>query len=120
MDRMTQVLEKLINRTQEGKIKWRTTVDPDAFLATLDTSGVIISSIGQPFVETRYRVEIQNQDGVTVIFKEAPSLLAAIVSQEDDQKLAQLLGKLFMQARQSALKVDSTLEELANHLDAIR
>lgn len=118
MDRTTQILEKLIERTQEGKVSWHTTVDPDGFLTTLDTISVIVSS-NQPFVE--YRVEIQNQDGVTVMVKETPdSLPAMLIRHEDERHLDQLLGRLFGLARRSALKVDSTLEELVSHLDAIR
>ena len=117
MDRTTQILEKLIERTQEGKVSWHTTVDPNGFLTTLDTISVIVSS-SQPL---EYRVEIQNQDGLPVMIQETPDrLLKGLVRQEDEQHLSQLLGRLFGLARRSALKVDSTLEELVSHLDAIR
>ena len=121
MDRMTQILEKLLERTYEGKVSWRATADPDGFLAALDTVGVIVSSRSQLGLGSLYKVEIQNKDGVALEVKETPDGTIGFVGQEgvanDHQSV--LIGRLFNLARQSALKVDSTLEELVNHLDAI-
>ena len=121
MDRMTQILEKLIDRTQEGRLGWHTTADPDRFLTTLDTIGVIVNSRSQLGLETQYRVEIQNQDGVTIEVLETPDLnLFSSQVGFADQHQAPLIERLFKLARQSALEVDLTLDELVNHLDAIR
>lgn len=122
MDRMTQILEKLISRTHEGKVNWRPTANPDGFLTTLDTIGVIVSSRSNLGFGSLYKVEIQNEEGVALEIMETPDDVIGFVGQEGvaNQEQSRLIERLFQLARQSALKVDSTLEELANHLDAIR
>ena len=122
MEKMTQILEKLIDRTQEGKIIWHTTADPDGFLATLDTLGVVVSYLGkQSFASNeRYKVQILNSEGRTAEVIETKDEYGPI----EPERIAtlgqdQAMSRLFTLARRSALDTDSTLEELAKQLDAI-
>ena len=122
MDTMTQILEKLVERTQEGKINWRTTVDSDAFAAAVDTLGVVVSSRGQSLFEPQFNTQILNRDGKTAGVLETlhPNARRATGAWVADTEQAQTMARLFRLARHSALDVDTTLKELAEQLDAIR
>ena len=83
---------------------------------------MIVSSRSNLGFGSLYKVEIQNEEGVALEIMETPDDVIGFVGQEGvaNQEQSRLIERLFQLARQSALKVDSTLEELANHLDAIR
>ena len=114
MDTMTQILEKLVERTQEGKINWRTTVDPDAFAAVIDTLGVVVSSRGPSLMEHSpyFKIQIMNRNGKTAEVIETAdasgSQGSGVVVADGEQ--AQTMARLFRLARHSALDVDTTLE----------
>ena len=122
MDKMTLILHKLIDHTQEGRVAWHTTADPDGFLATVDTVGISISSLGKQSMvgEERYKVQILDREGRIAEVIETHDEYGLIPRERlasDEQ--AQAMESLFVLARRSALDVDATLDELVHQLDAI-
>lgn len=118
MSKMTTILERLINRTQEGKLPWEITANSDTFVASVDTTAVIIRMV-DGFLE-RHRLEVLNDKGNTAVvletddtFGKIPREILATPEQSQD------LRRLFVLARQSALDSNSTLEKLASDLERI-
>ena len=104
MTELGQILEGLVQRTTEGKLKWSRSVETDRFVASVDAISVVIA-------ETRrltHRLDILDESGQTV-----ESLDYQDTTREQDEQLA----RLYVLARRSALDVDATLEKLAKALD---
>ncbi len=116
MDRMTTILDGLINRTAEDKLNWRTSADTNAYVAIVSDISIVVRSFDSILSE-RYRLEIQNDKGITVEVLETPDI-ASVYSKESDatEEEAHKLEHLFRLARRSALDTDLTLEKLANSL----
>ena len=120
MSKIAEVLERLIRRTSDGKLSWQTSVDPDRFLAVVDTIGVTIKRLGRVSTvgDERYQLEILNEQGKTIEELETTGPISlgnldmSVTPEQDKQ-----LGRLFTLARRSALDTDATLEKLANSLD---
>ena len=122
MDKMTPILDKLIKRTQEGKLQWSATVDPNGFMTHVEEIGVIVRSLGKQSLagEDRYKVEVLNRDGrISDEFETAdeygliPDHMIASAGQ------SQAMGSLYSLARRSALDSEATLDDLVQQLDAI-
>lgn len=115
MDRMTTILQGLIERTEQAELSWKTSVDKNAFIAAVDTTGIIVRMLDD-FLET-HRLEILNDDGVTAVVLETsdPMRKAPKESRATDEQATEL-SRLFTLARQSALNADLTLEKLAKSL----
>ena len=118
------ILEKLIDRTQEGKIIWSETADPEVFITNVDTIGVIVkrSNMGWGGSES-FKVEILNSDGMMA--DEVPTNGAMRARRETPDKSAasklnDSIKLLHTLARRSALNADATLDDLVHQLDAIR
>ena len=121
MDKMTSILGKLIDLTQEGKLKWSETADQDGFIATVGNLGVIVRYLGRPFGNERHKFEILNRDGRIAETLETDDEVVFITDEiiaSDDQ--AHAMARLYSLARRSALDADATLDDLAQQLDAIR
>ena len=114
MNRMSDILDGLINRTEEEKLTWKISIDKNAFITSVDTIGVIVRSLGSGWSE-RYRLEIQNDKGLTVQVLQTPDLIKGSKNDATPEQ-AQLLSRLFALARGSALNADLTLEKLAESL----
>ena len=122
MSRMTAILRGLINRTEEGKLNWQTSVNDDVFFASVDTTGVTIRSLGaEMFVgPERHRLEVLNDNGVTAVVLETPDSYGLVPPENiATAEQAQDMNRLFVLARKSALNIDSTLEKLVTDLDRI-
>lgn len=122
MDKMTQVLTGLVNRTDEGKLTWRPTWDSNSFIASVDLIGVVIKPSGgsSRSGQRGYALEILNNDGLIAEVLETDEDYASKVgarSVTDEQR--ELIIRLFRLARGSALDAEATLSELASRLDAI-
>ena len=136
MDKMTEVLAKLISSTQDGKVHWVSTADPEVFITTVETIGVVVSHLDAGLLsmasDEQYRVQVLDPEGRAVesietrIFSGLPNLgglltpeqIAPLRVADEDQKHA--IRLLFLLARRSALDVDATLDELRNSLDALQ
>ena len=118
MSKMTMILQGLINRTQEGKLPWEITANSDTFVASVDTTAIIIRMV-DGFLE-RHRLEILNDKGKTAVVVETDDTFGTIPKEIlATPEQTQDLRRLFVLARQSALDADSTLEKLARDLERI-
>ena len=117
MNRMSDILDGLINRTEEEKLTWKTSIDENSFITSVDTIGIIVRSLGSGWSE-RHRIEIQNDQGLTVQVLQTPYYDVDGTETQDDatKEQAEELSRLFALARRSALKTDLTLEKLADSL----
>ena len=104
MIKLGQILEGLVQRTAEGKLKWSRTVENDRFVTSVDAISVVISE-SQGFY---YRLDILDESGQTVESLDFPD-----VTPEYHEQLAHL----YALARRSAIDIDSTLEKLAKALE---
>ena len=106
MDKMTQVLTGLVNRTDEGKLTRRPTWDSNSFIAAVDLIGVVIKPSGgsSPSGQRGYALEILNNHGLVAEALDTDADYASKVgarSVADEQR--ELITRLFRLARRSAL-----------------
>ena len=120
MDKMTEILTKLIEKSRDGKIAWRDTAVKQTFLTMLGETGV---SIGFNSVTSVYELQILDNRGRVIESVSAgyPSLaeLEFSLPGAEKQIATNTLRDLHEVARRSALNIDATLDEIASHLDAI-
>ncbi len=102
-----QILEGVVQRTTEGKLKWSRTVQNDRFVSSVDAISIVIVEIDS-HRQTTYRLDILDESGETV-----ESLGFQDTTPEQDRELA----RLYVLARRSALDINSTLEKLAKALE---
>ncbi len=119
MSKMSTILQGLISRTEEGKLKWKASIRKNFFLTAVDTTAVSIRELDE-FLEL-YRLEIMNRDGFKTVTletfdKRGTEALDSIATSEQSEYLA----RLYELARRSALDPDATLDKLASDLERIR
>ena len=107
MIKLGQILSGLVQRTEDGRLKWRRGAQHDRFVTSVDAISVVIQEI-QSSSHNRYRLDILDESGETV-----ESLRYEDTSPEQDEQLA----RLYVLARRQALNIDSTLEKLAKGLE---
>lgn len=120
MNNMERILKGLLKRTEEGQLKWRTTVNENRFVASIDTIGVSVQLLRQAmqFTPDSYRLEVLNDEGATVDSLETLEVRAETREQLDTMRENNRdVSRLFTLARRSALDTDATLEKLANSLE---
>ena len=113
MNKISEILDGLINRTEEGKLTWQTTVNRDTFITAVGTIGIRVKLLDD-FLEI-HRIEIQNDEGLTVQVLQTSGLIKGSKNDATPEQ-AQQLSQLFALARSSALNTDLTLEQLAKSL----
>ena len=114
MIELGQILERLVQRTTERKIRWSRTVEKDRFVASVDVISVAIVDSGlipagdyETYHQT-YRFDILDESG---------DVVESLGFQDTTGLQNQQLERLFVLARRSALDVDSVLEKLAKGLE---
>lgn len=116
MSKMSVILKGLVDRTEEGKLTWTSSVSSDEFITSVDTISVVVKSI-ENILGEMHRLEIQDDKGLTVEVLQTPDRTDPIKRDSDaTPEQSQELKRLFVLARRSALDTDSTLEKLANSL----
>ena len=110
MIELGEILEGLVQRTAEGKLKWSRSVGNDRFVTSVDAISVAIVDSGYNAVNemNTYRLDILEESGDIV-----DSLGFQDTTGEQDRQLA----RLYVLARRSAHDIDSVLEKLARGLD---
>ena len=98
------ILEGLIERTTEGKLKWSRTVPHDRFVTSVDAISIVV----QESLGTSYILEILNEGGETV-----ETLDNRLATTEQRAQVE----RLFVLARRSALNSELTLQKLAKALE---
>ena len=102
MAQMTDVLSKLLERTNQGKVMWKATAKEQTFIAVIGNSSVMIS----------------REDGAPVlkILDRSGRELAELDS-IDARESRENLWALHREARHIALGVDRQLDELLKELE---
>ncbi len=119
MNKMSTILQGLISRTEEGKLKWRMSIRKNVLLTSVDTTAVSIKELDE-FLE-RYRLEILNKEGFKTVTLETYDESGRVPQNSlASSEQAQDLRRLFELARRSALDPDLTLDKLARDLERIR
>ena len=115
MVEMKDVVAKLANLTQQGRVPWRATVDETTFVATFGNLSVLISSKPSPpgADMSSYRLSVLDEKGVEIDFSTARYGPSAT-----NVRLPTLVP-LYANAKRTALGVDQRLEELMNAMDVI-
>ena len=123
MGKIDEILVGLTERTDEGRLKWRTSANPNRFVSAVGDIAVVVSLVEQQGLgqDARFRLEILNDQGVTVEAIETVDSFGFVPEHSRaTNEQAQSLSRLFGLARRSALDVASTLDQLTKNLDAIR
>ena len=102
-----QILEGLVIRTTEGKLNWSRTVEDSRFVTSVDAISVVILEVRSPMGINCY-LDILDESGETV---------ESLRYQDTTPEQYELMTRLYVLARRSALNVDSTLEKLARGLE---
>ena len=105
MTELDKILEGLIRRTTEGRLKWSRTFQSDRFVTSVDAVSIVISER----FHSVYGLEILNEDGETVESIESP-----YTSEAQNRQFE----RLFVLARRSALNSEATLQKLAKSLNS--
>lgn len=108
---MNQIAKKLLERTDERRIPWKSTVNPNSFSAMVGNLSVMVSMRPTPIsalpISGVYKLAVLDEKGI-----ELESLV-------DDSPVGNaLLRSLHESARRSARGIDERLEELLANLDA--
>ena len=122
MSRMDDILSSLVTRTDEGKLKWKPSVDSETFLTSVDTIGIVVKHMGRNSLlkDERHRLEILNDQGIKVEILETQDDLGSVPTEElATTEQARDLSRLYTLARRSALESDMTLEKLARNLERL-
>ena len=106
MDAILQVLEKLLARTNESKISWKTTVNENAYVAVLGNASVVIKK--------DFAV---NSDWTLQILDEAGVELESVSSRQSENE--EMFQDLYEKARRFARGTETKLEALLAQLDGV-
>ena len=106
MAEITDVLERLVERTKENKISWKSTPDPQSFVAVIGNNSVMI-------------LEDNVGDIVLRVLNEAGEIIETLDTGIDSgDKLQGGMEELHVRARRMALGVDSQLDDLLKALES--
>ena len=103
---MTDVIDKLTERTTEGRVPWKTAFGESSFSARLGNLLVLIAARG----DNSIKLSVSNEKGTEVDSVESPNL---------NPQVSARLNYLYNSARRTALDTDHTLEELLELLDEV-
>ena len=113
MNDLNSIVTRLVERTQEGKLKWSETVQPEEYATSVGVISIKISKSTSPFVaafakSTPYTLEILDEAGRIV-----ESLDGNDPTISDRSQFEQLHSA----ARRSARDIDEILEKLNDALE---
>ena len=107
MAEITEVLEKLVQRTKEGKVPWKLTSVEQTFVAVVGNNSTMISIDERPYPVLKILdsagVEIEMLDG----------------KMSSNRVWRPALTELHQQARRTARAVGETLNELLEELEKV-
>ena len=109
---VTDILTKLLERTNLDKVSWQSTVDDSTFLAVLGNTSVAINEEYGDYGQLQYVLKILNQEGREI------ERLGSYTSNKDGETSHDELSELYLKARRIALGVDSQLDSLLQELEA--
>jgi hypothetical protein len=106
------ILDKLLEKTEEGKLEWKTTANEDTLLVVLKDSSVSVSYAFDSFdgAAEYYVFDFRNENGETVAS-------ITISNSSENRKEFEKAQKIFALARQNSFMnnkvIDRILEQLA-------
>lgn len=107
MIEFNQILEGLVQRTAEGKLKWRRGIREGQYVTSVDAISIVV--MNEEFLDpVGYRLEILDESGKTV---------ESLRDRHSTAEQGQLLERLHVEARNSARLSDPVLEKLAKALE---
>ncbi len=106
MTDLDQILSGLIQRTEEGKLKWSSAAQTNRFTTSVDVISVEVFSPNP--LGLSYRLNIRDESG---------ELVESLGQEDTTRHRDGQLERLYVLARRSALEVDSVLEKLAQGLE---
>ncbi len=113
MAEISDILTKLLERTNQDRISWQTTADDQTFLAVLGNSSVSIDEDYDRYGGIVYVLKILNKEG-----REIERINSNTSSDEHGNTWRSELSELYIKARRVALGVDSQLDSLLQELEA--
>ena len=112
MPEVKEVIDKLLDRTNQNKIGWESTVTKDTFIAVIGSLGVSIALPGRgPSLDPVVRFRIMDKAGKV--------LQELNADQIDDPAIYSKLRQLHQQARQSAQGNTASWDELLAELERV-
>ena len=112
MIELGHILEGLVKRTTEGRLRWSQTARNDRYVTSVDAVSVAVEETEDQTSQGRgvitYRLDILDELGEII-----ESLTFRDTTAEQDE----LLARLYVLARRSARNLDSVLEKLAKGLE---
>ena len=110
------VLDRLLEKTVEGKLNWEKTAIRNTFLAVLQESTISITQEFEPdadstFETVSYTFDFRNENGEIV---ESIDVYDSIEERENFEKA----GQIFDLARQQSSTIDKTLDHILEQLAA--
>ena len=108
MTDLGHILAGLVQRTDEGSLKWNRSVQNNQFVTALDAIVIAVVEYEADWGKRRYRLDI---------FDEAGELADSFDFRDTTPEQVSQLERLFVLARRSANKVDSTLQKIARALE---
>ncbi len=115
MNQMESMLEKVLNLTESGGLKWSTTVNPHAFLTVLGRQSVVISKHAASGWDDVYMLEVRNSGGSPIAALRSRSYELSRMPQHHHDGIRLKLEKVFDCASESA--VSNGLAEIIDKLD---
>ena len=109
MAEIADIISKLLERTNEGKVSWKTSVDEKTFTAVVGSTSTLLSANDDALGNQRVRFRILDKQGREIERYDT--------FHQFDAKILHNLTELYVKARRTALGVDSQLDELLKALD---
>ena len=108
------VLDRLLDRTIEGKLEWEKTANRNTFLAVLQESTIAISQdfeADAEFPSVSYTFDFRNENGEIV---ESIDVFDSV----EEREIFEKANQIFDLARQQSSTVDKTLDHILEQLAA--
>jgi hypothetical protein len=121
MNELDKILGGLIRRTVNGHLKWRSSVEENEFVTSVDAISVVIRSLGGRNWRSpdRYQLVIIDEKGSTVeVFEAGGEFETVAYDQVGKTEQSQQLDELYSLARRTALNTQATIDKLVKALDS--
>ena len=117
------ILDRLLEKTQEGTLEWKATANEDTFLLVLKDSSISISQINDhipnldedsriyPRLYCYYKFDFRNENGETVAS-------VNLTNSEADKKGVEKAEKIFELASQNSFLNNKTIDRILEQLAA--
>ncbi len=109
MAEIADIITKLLERTNEGKVSWKTSVDEKTFTAVIGSTSTLLSANDDALGNQQVRFRILDKQGREI--ERYDSL------HQHDAEIGARLRELYTKAKRVALGVEDQLDELLRELE---